>query len=140
MVIDFKSSGRFELNNDGHAVFYGNISLENNGGFSSVRYQPKKIELNKASVINIRLKGDAKKYQLRIKANASDYYSYVTSFFTSGRWQIIEIPLKEMYSTFRGRKLDKFNFFNDYIEEIAILIGNKKKEEFKIIIDKIELK
>ena len=48
VVMGGKSSGHFELNDDGHAVFYGNISLENNGGFSSVRYQPDRIELNKA--------------------------------------------------------------------------------------------
>jgi hypothetical protein len=140
VVMGGKSSGHFELNDDGHAVFYGNISLENNGGFSSVRYQPKRIELNKASTIHIRLKGDTKKYQLRIKANASDYYSYVTSFSTSGEWQTIEISLQEMYPTFRGRKLDQPNFSDDHIEEIGILIGNKKEQEFKLMIDKIELK
>ena len=76
---------------------------------------------------------------MRIKTNASDYYSYVSSFSTSGEWQTLEIPLREMYPTFRGRKLDKPNFSNDHIEEIGILIGNKKKEEFKLIIDKITL-
>mgnify|MGYP006429909175 CR=1 FL=1 len=140
VVMGGKSSGHFELNNDGHAVFYGNISLKNNGGFSSVRYQPERIELNKASTIQIRLKGDAKKFQLRIKANTNDYYSYVKSFSTSGEWQTIEIPLNNMYPTFRGRKLDKPNFSDDHIEEIGILIGNKKEQEFKLIIDKIELK
>ena len=139
VVMGGKSSGHFQLNEDGNAVFYGNISLKNNGGFSSVRYQPERIELNKASTIQIRLKGDAKNYQLRIKANASDYYSYVTSFSTSGGWQTIEISLEEMYPTFRGRKLEKSNFSNDHMEEIGILIGNKKKEDFKLIIDKITL-
>ena len=140
VVMGGRSSGHFELNEEGHAVFYGNISLENNGGFSSVRYQPERIALNKASTIQIRLKGDAKKYQLRIKANASDYYSYVRSFSTSGDWETIEVDLKDMYPTFRGRKLDQPNFSNDHIEEIGILIGNKKEQKFKLIIDKIELK
>ena len=31
------SKGRFQLNNEGHATFTGNVALENNGGFSSVR-------------------------------------------------------------------------------------------------------
>ena len=140
VVMGGKSSGHFELNDDGHGVFYGEISLENNGGFSSVRYQPERIKLNEASIIQIRLKGDAKKYQLRIKANTSDYFSYVTSFSTSGEWQTIEIPLNDMYPIFRGRKLDKPDFSDDHIEEIGILIGNKKEQEFKLMIDKIQLK
>ena len=120
--------------------YYGEISLENKGGFSSVNYQPVIFECNKTSTIQIRLKGDTKNYQLRIKANASDYYSYVTSFSTSGEWQTIEFSLKEMSPTYRGRKLDKPNFSNDHIEEIGILIGNKKEQEFKLMIDKIQLK
>ena len=140
VVMGGKSSGHIELDKDGHGVFYGEVSLENNGGFSSVKYQPERIELNQATTISLRLKGDAKKYQLRIKTNADDYYSYVTSFSTSGEWQTIEISLQKMYPSFRGQKLDKPNFSDDHIEEIGILIGNKKEQEFKLLLDQIELK
>jgi hypothetical protein len=34
-----ESSSTFQLNSEGHGVFEGNISLDNNGGFSSVRYR-----------------------------------------------------------------------------------------------------
>ena len=44
-----------------------------------------------------------------------------------------------MTPSFRGRKLNLPNFSEDYIEEVALLIGNKKKESFKVEIDKIEL-
>ena len=52
----------------------------------------------------------------------------------------IQIPLQEMYPSFRGRKLAQPNFSSDHVEEIAFLIGNKKPESFKLMIDKIELK
>ena len=45
-----------------------------------------------------------------------------------------------MYPSFRGRKLNQKKFSNDYLEEITFLIGNNKKEAFKLMIDKIELK
>ena len=45
-----------------------------------------------------------------------------------------------MYPSFRGRRLDEPNFSHDYIEEIVFLIGNKKNENFELIIDKIALK
>jgi NADH dehydrogenase [ubiquinone] 1 alpha subcomplex assembly factor 1 len=140
VVMGGKSSGSFNLNSDGYGVFVGDISLENNGGFSSVRYRFEKILINKSTKISIRIKGDGKKYQFRIKSNSGDYYSYISPFSTTGEWQEIEIPLKDMYPSFRGRKLDQPNFSNDAIEEITFLIGNKNKEKFQLLIDKIELK
>jgi hypothetical protein len=86
------------------------------------------------------VKGDGKDYQFRLKSSSSDYYSYVTTFATSGEWQEIEINMADMYPTFRGRTLDQANFPGDQMEEIAFLIGNKKNEDFKLLIDKIELK
>ena len=139
IVMGGKSLGSFKLSPDGFGLFEGHISLENNGGFSSVRYQFKKLKVNEGSNIIIKLKGDGKNYQLRIKDNSSNYYSYITSFVTSGVWQEIEIPLKNMSPSFRGRKLDLPNFSHDYIEEIVFLIGNNKPEKFKLLIDKIEL-
>jgi len=140
VVMGGESSGTFKLNADGLGVFEGNISLENNGGFSSVRYRFEKTLIIKGyTKIILKIRGDGKKYQFRIKSNSGDYYSYIAPFLTSGEWQEIEIPLKDMYPSFRGRTIDQPNFSNDYIEEITFLIGNKKKEQFKLLIDKIEL-
>jgi hypothetical protein len=75
-----------------------------------------------------------------LKSKASEYYSFVYSFKTSKEWETIVIPLKDMYPSFRGRKLDMPNFNKENIEEIAFLISNKQKEEFQLLIDKIELK
>jgi len=91
-------------------------------------------------MISIKLHGDGKRYQFGIKSNSGDYYSYISTFSTSVEWQEIEIPIKDMYPSFRGRKLDQPNFSNDYIEEIGFLIGNIKAEKFILLIDKIELK
>lgn len=140
VVMGGESSGSFKLNPDGFGVFEGSISLDNNGGFSSLRYKSKRILIKEYTKVIIKLRGDGKKYQFRIKSNSGDYYSYISSFLTSGEWQEIEIPLKDMYPSFRGRRLDQANFSNDYFEEIAFLIGNKKKEKFKLLIGKIELK
>ena len=140
VVMGGKSSGTFNLNTDGFGVFEGSISLDNNGGFSSVRYRFEKTLVKEYSTVHIKLRGDGKKYQFRIKAKSGDYYSYISPFQTTGEWQEIEIPLKEMYPSFRGRKLDQPNFSDDYIEEITFLIGNKKEEDFQLLIAKIELR
>jgi len=139
-VMGGESLSTFKLNTDGYGVFGGSISLENNGGFCSVRYGFEKVQLKRNSKIRIKLLGDGKDYQFRIKSNSGDYYSYITSFTTTGEWQEIEIYLKDMYPSFRGRRLDKPNFSDVYFEEITFLIGNKKKEDFKLMIDRIELR
>lgn len=139
VVMGGRSAGEFYLNNDGHGVFEGSISLENNGGFSSVRYLGDKIALLDQNKIIIRLKGDGKKYQFRIKANSSDYYSYVYDFETSGTWETITIPLNSFQPSFRGSKLKIPNFSSKRIDEIGFLIGNKENEKFKLIIDHIKL-
>ena len=82
---------------------------------------------------------DGKDYQFRIKSNRDDYYSYIISFKTSGEWETVTIPTKEMYASFRGRKLDMEKFNSDYIEQITFLFGNKKDENFKLLIDCIIL-
>ena len=139
VVMGGKSDGRFFVNENGDGVFEGIVSLENNGGFSSVRYNfiPKKI--SDYSKVKIRLKGDGKKYQFRVKENRYDYHSYVIQFQTSGNWEVISLNLNEMIPQFRGRKLRMKNFSGKEIEELAFLIGNKKAEKFQLIIDKIEL-
>jgi len=133
------SQGNFFINEEGNGVFTGTVSLENNGGFSSVRHQFEKIKVTKDSKVFIRLKGDGKPYQFRIKDKYDNYYSYITTFETSGDWESIEIKLSDLYPSFRGRRLNAPNFNSTSFEEIVFLIANKKKESFQLVLDKIEL-
>ena len=138
-VMGGRSNGIFEIDSEGHGVFSGFVTTENNGGFSSVRYQFDKINTTKESKIILHIKGDGKEYQIRIKDNVNSYFSYITTFVTSGEWQKIIIPVKDLYPSFRGRTLDLPNYNSASFEELAILIGNKKKESFQLIIDKMVL-
>jgi NADH dehydrogenase [ubiquinone] 1 alpha subcomplex assembly factor 1 len=134
------SLGKFSIDAEGNGVFDGTVSLENNGGFSSARYTFDKIKANPQSTIRIRLKGDGKAYQFRIKDKSTTNYCYITTFKTSGNWETINIKLSDLYPSFRGRKLDLPNFNSDSFEEIVFLIANKKNESFKLVLDKIDLK
>ncbi len=133
------SQGKLKLDEEGHGVYSGTVSTENNGGFSSLRYRFNAIEASEEQSIVLRIKGDGKKYQFRVKDKVNQYHSYIYDFQTSGEWQTIKIPLAEMYPSFRGRKLNIPNFNHSHIEEIAFLIGNKKAESFELKIDKIEV-
>lgn len=133
------SAGHILINSIGEVVFSGKVSLENNGGFSSIRSRFESVDVDECHIIRLHVKGDGKKYQCRIKSKWSDWYSYIQYFETTGVEQIIDIELKEMYPTFRGKRLDMNNWDQEKISEIAFLIGNKKEEEFKLIISKIEM-
>lgn len=139
VVMGGRSSGTFDLTDDGYGKFSGEVSLENNGGFSSVKYDMETVTVKQNSTIRIRLKGDGNAYQFRVKDKRRNSYSYIISFETTGDWQTLEFNLADFYPTFRGRKVDLPNFDQDTIEELRFLIGNKKPQTFKLIIDSIAL-
>lgn len=138
-VMGGRSEGRFNLNESGNGLFYGDVSLENYGGFSSVRHRFARQKVKDFTVCKIRLKGDGKRYQFRVKTSRYDRHSYIYYFETSGDWELIEIPLSEMYPTFRGRRLDMPNFPVVEMEEISFLIANKRAETFRLELDWVGL-
>ena len=133
------SAGEMSLSAEGHGLFQGHVSLDNNGGFSSIRYDASKTNLQGFSKFVLALQGDGKAYQFRVKTKGSQYYSYIFSFTTTSKWQTIEIPFSSMVPSFRGRSVDVPNFPGEFLEEIGFLIGNKKEEDFKLAIDCISV-
>lgn len=138
-VMGGRSDGSFLLSSAGHAVFKGEVSLANNGGFSSVRYRFPTKKVEGFSTIKIRLKGDGKQYQFRVKSSQYDRHSYIYIFQTTGDWETIEVPLSEMVPKFRGRSLNLSNYPGQIMEEIAFLIGNKRAEAFSLVLERIVL-
>ena len=140
VVMGGRSNGDFYINEEGHGVFTGTVSLENNGGFSSLRYALSSKDVSSFNTISLRLKGDGKAYQLRVKSDRRERVSYTYTFQTSGEWQWVNIPMEDMVPTWRGMRLNYPNFPAQSLEEIGILIGNKKPESFTLVIDEIRLK
>ena len=133
------SKGTFSIDEQGNGLFSGMVSTANNGGFSSVRCNFNRIPTISFSKFRIRVKGDGGAYQFRVKSDLRDYHSYIWQFKTNGNWQEIEIPFDEMYPAFRGRRLNIPNYTPSTMSQIAILIGNKKNEDFSLLIDRIEI-
>lgn len=140
VVMGGMSDGRVTYMDDGLLHFYGLVSTANNGGFSSIRMRPGSVELEKVEAFEIKLKGDGKAFQFRVKSDEYQRYSYAYTFETSGEWEVIRIPFKEMQATFRGRKIDVPPYPGKKIDEVAFLIGNKKNESFDLIVERIEVR
>jgi NADH dehydrogenase [ubiquinone] 1 alpha subcomplex assembly factor 1 len=133
------SKSSLVLTDAGHGQFSGKVSLANNGGFASIQLD-KTIELSEEKkFIVIRIKGDNKNYEFRLKGEISQPESYVHKFATSGEWENIRLPISEFYPQFRGRKLNIPNFNFKSIKQLSFLIANNQEEDFKLMIDWIGL-
>ena len=136
-VMGGRSDGNMEVNDDGQLRFHGEVSLENNGGFSSVMHVPNSpYTVAGQSAFHVRLKGDGKDYAFRVKG-PNGRHSYGFTFPTKGKWEVITIPFAAMKATFRGRSVDVPNYDGEDIREIQILIGNKKAESFELLVEEI---
>lgn len=140
VVMGGRSQGEFYVNEAGHGIFQGHVSLENNGGFSSVRHRFAQTPVAKYDSVELRIKGDGRAYQFRLKSKPSESHSYIYHFQTTGDWQIIRFPFSEMYPAFRGSRLSIPNFPGKTIGEAAFLISNKEEQDFELQIDYIALK
>ncbi len=135
------SKSEVVFSNSYTVIFKGIVSLENNGGFASIRTVPRSYELDSYSGILLRVKGDGKQYQFRLRTNDRfDGISYRYKFETEvNTWMIIIIPFHECIPVFRGRVLEGVKpLLPEEIQQIGFLISNKKAEKFQLEIDWIK--
>ena len=138
-VMGGRSQGNVGLSDEGHGIFQGTVSLENNGGFSSIRARMEALETKGYSAFKIRLKGDGKNYQFRVRSQLNERHSYQYEFPTTGEWQEVTVPFDKMIPTFRGMRLNLPNYPGEVLRECSFLISNKKNESFRLEIDRIWL-
>jgi NADH dehydrogenase [ubiquinone] 1 alpha subcomplex assembly factor 1 len=135
------SSGNIRITDDGKAVFSGTLSLDNNGGFSSVRHDAKPFGLAASSGVKFRIKGDGNTYQFRVQmSDRFDGVSYKADFKTkTGQWQDILIPWTEFVATYRGRLIrDAGPLNSNQILQIGFLLSEKQVGNFQLEIASIE--
>ena len=60
------SDGRFRITERQTLEFYGTLSLENNGGFASVRSRPSDLGLRAGNTLVSRVRGDGRAYQFNL--------------------------------------------------------------------------
>ena len=101
------SQSRMQLSKNSTAIFQGKVSLENNGGFASVRTMPQEYNIAGYTGLRMRVKGDGRDYQVRLRTNNRfDGAAYGYKFATKqDEWTVVEIPFAQTVPTFRGRVL-----------------------------------
>jgi hypothetical protein len=133
------SRGAFTRSPDGYAIFSGKVSLENNGGFSSVQCYFDPIDASSYRNAVIRIKGDGKDYRFIIESEKDARHYYVAEFTTNAAWQEIKIPLRKMYPVRRGERLDLPDYPGTKMAQVRFMIANGKAESFRLQIASIRL-
>lgn len=92
---------------DGTALFTGNVSTANSGGFVSVRtrnFDPP-FNLSGYEGIELRLRGDGKRYKFFIRTESRwDGIAYSYSFDTvANEWITVRVPFTELVPVFRAK-------------------------------------
>jgi monofunctional biosynthetic peptidoglycan transglycosylase len=122
----------------GTGVFAGVLSLENNGGFASVRVVVGLQDLSTYAGLEFRVRGDGRAYQLRLRTNDGfDGIAYRAHFETlDGEWTTKRIPFDEFLPTFRGRTLrDAPPLDTSRIRQLSFMLADKKPGPFSLEID-----
>jgi len=119
--------------------FSGEISLENNGGFSSVR-RSVDLDLSRATSVRIQVRGDGREYKFRIRQDTGfDGVSWSADFTSSAEWRQIDIPLDRFMPVFRGRLVPQAGpVIPSEIKQIGFLLADKTAGRFELEIRSIE--
>lgn len=159
-LIDFRGTGRGEwsvvndgvmggvsnsgiqLTEAGTGLFAGELSLENNGGFASVRCavgtEGGPRDLSDFGGLAVRVRGDGRTYQLRLRETEGfDGVAYRAFFDTiDGEWVTARLPFTEFLPTFRGRILsDQPALDPSRIAQVSFLLADKQPGRFALEIE-----
>ena len=104
-VMGGRSASRAVPTGDSPLVFVGEVSLDNNGGFASIRTAPQQHDLAGATGIVLRVRGDGKRYRVNLRTDAIfDGIQYQAGFITAdGTWQDVGLDFAQLEPRFRGR-------------------------------------
>lgn len=124
---------------EGLLHFTGSLSFENNGGFAQVRIRDLDYNLEGKKGMRMKVMGDGRTYQLRIATNArhrGSRIAYSAEFPTkAGEWSEVEVAFADLKPSHHGDKLDGPPVDLSQVEEMSLLIGDKREGPFSLKVD-----
>lgn len=123
------------------SVFSGEISLENNGGFTSIN-RPIKALAAGLDTIELDVEGDGFIYQLRASVLVDGYrMSYKHEFPTEkGERTTLSVSLHDFQASFRGRIInDAPTLTSEDIQSVGFLLANKRQGPFTLVLHRLKI-
>ena len=99
------SSSQLVFHPDGHALFEGTVSTDNNGGFASVRHAALSLGEEGTTGYRLQVRGDGKRYKLNLRMDGGlDGVNYQAVFQPpADRWVDVVLPLNVFSPRYRGQ-------------------------------------
>ena len=129
------SSSRMSGLENNAALFQGNVSLENNGGFASMRTHPREFDLNGCNGLMVKVKGDGKNYRLRLRTgDAYEGIAYQAVFPTEqDQWTTARLLFDQFQPVFRGRVVEDASPLDlTAVQRIGVMIADKQDGPFRL--------
>ena len=136
------SEGKFKITDKKTLEFFGTLSLENNGGFASVRTKAKKLGLEKGDTLMARVRGDGREYTMNLYVNKPLIaFSYRAAMLTKkGEWIEVKVPLDKFEATSFGRPVEDAGPVDPKeINALGFMLGDKKAGPFKMEVEWIKV-
>jgi monofunctional biosynthetic peptidoglycan transglycosylase len=136
------STSKISIGENDVLVFSGNVSLENNGGFASLRSPIDDYDFSDYEGFLLKIKGDGKTYNLSFRSTKYfTGYNYTQKFQTEkDKWQTINLPFNYFKLKYYGREVTDSELPDkSSIKQLSILISDKQQGPFRIEIEWIGL-
>lgn len=136
------SEGKVKIADKKTLEFYGTLSLENDGGFASVRTTAKKLGLEKGDVLVVKVRGDGWEYSMNLHVpRPLVAFSYRATVQTKkDEWVEVKLPLDEFVATSFGRVVKDAGPVNPQeVNGLGFLLGDKKAGPFKLEVEWMKL-
>jgi monofunctional biosynthetic peptidoglycan transglycosylase len=137
------SEGKLKVTAEKTLEFFGTLSLENNGGFASVRTKAKKLNLEKGDTLVAKVRGDGREYSLNLYVKKPlTAFSYRAMVQTKkDEWIEIKVPLDKFEATSFGNLVKDAGPVNPTeVNAIGFLLGDKKAGPFKLEVEWVRVK
>lgn len=139
-VMGGRSTSTVKLN-DGRLLFTGSLSLENNGGFASIRSTADTYDLSESAGLRLRVRTDGREYGVNVLAGSEGGRSgsWRKRFqVPAGEWTTVDIPFQDMVLSIRGREYPQVGPPDlAAIRSFSFIIGDKDVSPFQIEIESI---
>ncbi|PSQ86077.1 MAG: CIA30 family protein [Bacteroidetes bacterium QH_2_63_10] len=128
------SQSSFEATDDG-AAFTGTVSLKQGGGFASVRAPEADYDLGGHTGLQLRLRGDGKRYWCTVYMDSGGSVSYRTPITPPETWATVPVPFDALTPYRRGRRVpDAPSFDPSRIRTLGFLIADEQAGPFRLAV------
>jgi len=136
------SDGRFKITEGKTLEFFGTLSLENNGGFASVRTKPADRDIKTGDTLVVRVKGDGREYVVNIYTKSRRVaFSYRAPLpTTKDEWSEVSVPLADFIPTAFGRRVQGMGPVEpDQINGVGFMLSDKQAGKFQVQVEWVKV-